>query len=71
MSVILIALPACVEEDDTAKANEKKLNDLLDDNVKAIIEDYVSTFRHLTFCTFVRTFSVYYNIYDPYNMTGW
>lgn len=40
MSVILIALPACVEEDDTAKANEKKLNDLLDDNVKAIIEDY-------------------------------
>lgn len=40
MSVILIALPSCVQEDDEAKANEKKLNDLLDSNVKIITDEY-------------------------------
>lgn len=40
MSVILLALPGCVKEDEEAKANEKKLNELLDSNVQVIIEEY-------------------------------
>ena len=42
MSVILIALPGCIQENDEAKEKEKKLDELLDSNVKSIIEEYVS-----------------------------
>jgi len=40
MSVILVALPACPKEDETAKENEKKLHELIDKHLKIIIEDY-------------------------------
>lgn len=40
MSVILLALPGCIQENDAAKEKEKKLDELLDSNVKTIIEEY-------------------------------
>ena len=44
MSVILIALPACVKEDPSAKEAETKLNQLLKEETEKYINEYVSLF---------------------------
>lgn len=42
MSVILIALPACVKEDSSAKEAESKLNQILKDETEKFIVAHVS-----------------------------
>ena len=42
MSVILIALPACVKEDSSAKEAENKLNQILKDETEKFIVAHVS-----------------------------
>ena len=42
MSVILIALPGCVEVNQEAIAREKLLDETLEQNIKKLVEEFVS-----------------------------